>query len=66
MADAKELESAKLRTETQGRLPVLAFSLEPLPPEIVRAFPMMKQWEAGCNKRIADYVSKLNTIQAQV
>lgn len=63
MADAKELESAKRRTETQGVLPVVPFTLEPLPDELTRAFPRMKDWESRTNARIAEYVTKLNTTQ---
>ena len=63
MATASELESAKNRTDTQGRLPVQGFVLEPLPQEIVKAFPKMADWEKRCNARIAEYVTKLNTGQ---
>lgn len=66
MADPKDVESAKRRTDTVGRVPVDGFSLEPLPEEIVRAFPKMKEWEARTNARIAEYVRKVNTVQQQV
>lgn len=63
MADAKDLENAQRRTETQGRLPVEGFTVDPLPAEIIRAFPTMKDWENRTNARIAEYVKKLNTQQ---
>lgn len=66
MADAKELQDLGRRSESVGSLPIPALSLEPLPPEIVRAFPQMKDWEKRCNARLADWISKQNTAQQNV
>lgn len=66
MASDKDLQSAQRRTDEQGRIPLEGFSLEPLPPEIVRAFPKMGEWEKRTNARIAEWNRKLNTVQTQV
>lgn len=41
--------------------PVPGFELEPLPVEIIRAFPKMEDWRKKQNKRFADYTLKVNT-----
>lgn len=66
MASESDLQSAKRRTDEQARTPVEGFSLEPLPPEIIKAFPKMDEWQKRCNARIAEWNRKLNTVQSQV
>lgn len=65
MASDKDLASAQRRNEEQSRLPVEGFILEPLPPEVTRAFPKMAEWEKRCNARFAEFARKLNTVQIQ-
>lgn len=63
MADPKEVEQLGNRSESVGALPIPALTLEPLPPELVRAFPAMKDWEKRTNSKLADWISKQNTAQ---
>lgn len=63
MAAANDAKGLKNRSEGAANLPIPALLLEPLPPELVRAFPAMADWEKRNNARIAEWVSKQNTIQ---
>jgi len=63
MAVTNDAKSLKNRSEGTASLPIPVLALEPLPPELVRAFPAMGEWEKRNNARIAEWISKQNTIQ---
>lgn len=63
MAGANDAKGLKNRSEGTVSLPTPALMLEPLPPELIRAFPAMAEWEKRNNARIADWIGKQNTIQ---
>ena len=51
------------RVESGGALPNPPLQLEPLPPEIVKAFPSMKDWEKRNQQRFSEWIAKQNTAQ---
>lgn len=63
MAAGNDAKGLKNRSEGVANLPIPALALEPLPPELIRAFPAMAEWEKRNNARIAEWVGKQNTIQ---
>ena len=59
---AEKLSRLEQRSVAPGRAPIESLSLEPLPAEIIRAFPAMRDWEKRCNARLSDFVTKMNTV----
>lgn len=58
----QKLERLLGRSSAVGRTAIEAFELEPLPPEIVRAFPTMEAWRERTNERLKTFVNQLNTV----
>lgn len=66
MASPAELARLKNRADSSGQLPNPPLQLEPLPPEITKAFPTMKDWEKRNQQRFNDWIAKQNTAQQSV
>ncbi len=66
MASPGELKRLENRVDSSGQLPNPPLQLEPLPPELIKAFPAMKDWENRNNRRISDWIAKQNTAQQSV
>lgn len=66
MAAPEAVRQLGNRSEGDGNLPIPKLELSPLPPEIVRAFPALKEWEKQNNARLADWTAKMNTVQRTV
>lgn len=64
MPSDPELARFAHRNEAAGRGPIEDFVMEPLPPNITRAFPELKDWEKRENARRAEFVKRLNTREA--
>lgn len=63
MATEGDAKGLKNRSESVVNLPIPALVLEPLPPELVRAFPAMGEWEKRNNARLGDWINKQNTVR---
>lgn len=62
MPTAAELKRLANRSEEGGRQPIESFSLSELPPEIVRAFPSLVEWRKENNRRLQEFVKKMNVV----
>jgi len=63
MASETDAKGLKNRSESVANLPIPALMLEPLPPELVRAFPAMGEWEKRNNARLGEWINKQNTVR---
>lgn len=61
MATENEIRSLSNRSDASGSLPTPPMELEPLPKEIVKAFPAMAEWHKRNNEKLAEWVKKTNT-----
>ena len=52
------------RSTIQGP-PAPAFELDPMPAEVVRAFPKLAEWQRAQNQRFKEYSLKLNQTFSQ-
>ena len=59
---ADKLAALEQRSAPAGRLPIEAPALEPLPAEVLRAFPSMREWHKRCNARFSQFTAKMNTV----
>lgn len=50
------------RSISAGRSPIDEFKLEPLPDQVLKAFPTLADWEKRNNARLNEFVSKMNTV----
>jgi len=66
MASDKDIAMLANRSDTTGRLPAPPLTLEPLPPEILKAFPSMEAWYRRNNDRLAQWVKSTNTALASI
>lgn len=66
MASPAELERMQNRVDSSGQLPNPPLQLEPLPPELIKAFPAMRDWEKRNQQRFNDWIAKSNTAQRSV
>lgn len=61
LTKAQKLARLGQRSVPSGRNPIEPVALDPLPAEIVRAFPTLRDWEKRNNARLANFVEKMNT-----
>lgn len=66
MAGQGTIAKLKNISDSGGNLPNPPLTLPSLPPEIVKAFPSMAEWEKQANAQLAEWVQKTNTAQQQV
>lgn len=62
LSKGDKLQRLTQRSVPGGRQPIEPLTLEPLPNDILKAFPAMALWHQRNNARIAEFVSKMNTV----
>lgn len=62
LTKAQKLERLTQRSVPAGRQPIDQLQLEPLPKEIVKAFPAMMEWHRKQNAKLKEFTDKMNTV----
>lgn len=61
--EKKERELRNLNNRSgEASVPIPDFQFDPLPPEMVKAFPSMEGWLKRQNSRVAEHWKKMNVI----